>query len=104
MSSLLHRQMQFSRMVALLILKAEVLGYTVTLGDAYRYPDCPYGHKNSNHKRRLAVDLNVFKDGVYLDKSGQYDDLIDWWVSIGGASGRGFGDDNHFSLLHGEVI
>ena len=92
------KQSKFARMVAILILQAEVLGYEVTFGDAYRYPDCPYGLDNSLHKIRLAVDLNVFKDGVYLRKG--YDDLGEWWEAQGGSWGGRFADDNHFSLEH----
>ena len=44
-------------------------GYAVTLGDCYRDPRVKYGHKNSMHRKRLAVDLNLFKDGKYLTDS-----------------------------------
>ncbi len=96
------KQATFARMVALLILQAGVLGYEVTFGHAYRCGDCKVGLDKSLHKIRLAVDLNVFKDGEYLP--GGYDDLGEWWESIGGSWGGRFGDDdNHFSLSHGGV-
>ena len=85
-------------MVALLILHAEALGYEVTFGDAYRFPDHPYGKKHSLHKQRLAVDLNIFRDNIYL--RGGYKDLGEYWESIGGTWGGRFDDDNHFSLEH----
>ena len=50
-------------MIALLILHAEMLGYKLTFGDAYRDPRVTYGHKDSLHRKRLAVDLNLFLDG-----------------------------------------
>ena len=56
-------------MVPRLIRKAFRLGYEVTLGDAYRDPRCPYGSKDSDHHRRLAIDLNLFKNGVYLTRT-----------------------------------
>ena len=61
--SLRERQSAFASRVPLLINKAIELGYEVTLGDAYRYPDCPYGATNSKHKERLAIDLNLFTAG-----------------------------------------
>ena len=96
------KQAKFAHMCALLILHAEQLGYTVTFGDAYRYHDCPYGAKDSLHKQRLALDLNVFRDGIYLRKG--YDDLGEYWESIGGSWGGRFNDDNHFSLEHGGLV
>jgi hypothetical protein len=52
------------------------------------------------HKSRLAVDLNVFRDGKYLTTGEQYADLGEFWESIGGAWGGRFNDGNHFSFEH----
>ena len=87
-------------MIALLILHAEHLGYTLTVGDAFRDPRVPYGHPNSLHKRRLAMDLNLFKDGVYLTKDKDHEPLGLYWESIGGSWGGRFNDGNHYSLKH----
>ena len=100
MSSLREKQSKFCHMVALLILHAEQLGYEFTFGDAYRQPDCGYGHPNSNHKRRLAIDLNLFKDGQYLTEDKDQEPLGLYWESIGGAWGGRFKDGNHYSLEH----
>lgn len=100
MSSLWMKQVEFTRMVADLIEWAYENGYQLTFGDAYRDPRTPYGHTKSLHKSRLAIDLNVFRDGVYLSGHGEYDDLGEYWESIGGSWGGRFGDDNHFSLAH----
>jgi len=59
-----EKQQKFTHMVALLILHAEQLGYAVTFGDAYRDKRVPYGSEKSLHRQRLAVDLNLFRDGV----------------------------------------
>jgi hypothetical protein len=64
-------QFAFIQDVAKLIIKAVELGYVVTGGELYRtleqqqyYVDHGLSHTmNSNHLRRLAIDLNVFKDG-----------------------------------------
>lgn len=93
----------FSRMVADLIREAFRLGYQVTLGDAYRDPRVPYGHPRSLHKQRLAIDLNLFKDGVYLDKSEYHTELGEYWEACGGTWGGRFRpvpDGNHYSLSY----
>jgi hypothetical protein len=95
-------------MVADLILKAYELGYEVTLGDAYRDPrlhgnigvKLGYGHSKSSHKIRLAIDLNLFKDGKFLEGSESHKELGVWWESKGGAWGGRFNDGNHYSLEH----
>jgi len=54
-------------MLGKLIIKAYELGYELTLGEGY--DDDGVGHmKGSMHYIRLAQDLNLFKDGVWLDK------------------------------------
>ena len=87
-------------MTALLILHAEQLGYELTYGDAYRDSRVPYGRSRSNHKIRLAVDFNLFRDGQYLTSTADYKPLGEYWESIGGAWGGQFDDGNHFSLEH----
>lgn len=63
-------QQKFAQDAARLILKAAELGYGVTLGDAYRLPEqaktnaaSGSGIAKSLHCERLAIDLNLFKDG-----------------------------------------
>ena len=91
------KQSKFARMVGFLILHAVSLGYEVTLGDAYALT----GHmKNSLHGKRLAIDLNLFKDGKYLTKTEDHLPLGEYWESIGGSWGGRFGDGNHYSLEH----
>jgi hypothetical protein len=65
--TLREKQYKFSNMVARLLLKAEELGYTVSLGEAYRSREeaarlasLGKGIKTSLHCSRLAVDLNLF--------------------------------------------
>lgn len=94
--SLREKQSEFARAVPRLIDAAHVLGYEVTLGDAYRDPRAPYGSKSSKHRRRLAIDLNLFKDGVYLTKTEDHRPLGEFWESIGGIWGGNFDDGNHY--------
>ena len=95
--SLRKKQSKFVRMVADLIIFAYNNGYELTFGDAY----ATSGHKkNSNHYIRLAIDLNLFRDGKYLDKTEDHLPLGRFWESIGGAWGGRFHDGNHYSLEH----
>jgi len=96
---LLDKQMLFSKMVCLLMQYAHCNGYQITLGDAYRDPRCGYGHPRSLHKKRLAVDLNLFKDGRYLNDGEGHDMLHTFWSQIGGAK-KIKNDLNHYSLEH----
>jgi len=89
------KQIKFTRMIGLLIHFAYQQGYGLTFGDAY----ATTGHmKNSLHYKRLAVDFNLFKDGVYLSKTKDHEPLGLFWESIGGSWGGRFQDGNHYSL------
>jgi hypothetical protein len=100
--TLLEKQFRFTHMVAQLILHAEQLGYSVTLGEAWRLPHATHGHPQSTHKHRLAIDLNLFRGGVWLTSGAEHGPLHDYWDSIGGAP-RIDGDMNHYSLAHNGV-
>lgn len=93
-------QSEFSTLVAKLILHANDLGYKITFGDAYRDVRVTYGHPNSTHRKRLAIDLNLFRDGKYLDKTDDHRVLGEWWEkqhSLARWGGR-FSDGNHYSF------
>lgn len=106
--TLRQKQSKFAWMVGELISKAYELGFEVTLGDAYRDPrlhgavgeKAGYGHPKSCHKIRLAIDLNLFKDGVFLTTTAGHKPLGEWWESQGGTWGGRFQDANHYSLEH----
>lgn len=98
---LIDAQQQFSRMVPRLIDKAHELGFEVTLGDCFRGPSIPYGNPNSLHKVRLAIDLNLFFDGKFLQETADHRQLGEWWESVGGSWGGRFNDGNHYSLAFG---
>lgn len=108
METLREKQSRFAVLVAQLIAQATILGYEVTLGDAYRDPRLHgkpgekkgYGHPRSAHKLRLAIDLNLFRDGKFLSSSEDHRPLGEWWESIGGTWGGRFNDGNHYSLEH----
>ena len=105
-----EQQQRFAHMLALLILKANEMGFEVTLGEAYRpqfvadiYASQGKGVKSSFHTKRLAIDLNLFKDGVYLTKTEDYRPLGEWWLkeyAPMSAWGGLWQDYVHFSFEH----
>lgn len=108
--TLRQKQSKFARMIARLIRKAWRLGYEVTFAEAYRPPELAElyakqgkGIRNSLHTIRLAVDLNLFRDGVWLNTTEDHRELGEWWESIGGSWGGRFNDGNHYSLEHNGV-
>lgn len=95
--TLRQKQSKFVSMSALLIQFAYERGYELTFGDAW----AKFGHrKRSNHYIRLALDLNLFRDGKYLQKTEDHQELGEFWESIGGSWGGRFNDGNHYSLRH----
>ena len=106
--TLRQKQSRFARMIPRLIDKAHELGFEVTLGDAYRDPRVfgpvgqkrGYGHPKSAHKQRLAIDLNLFRDGKFCAETDDHKPLGEWWESQGGTWGGRFNDGNHYSLEH----
>jgi hypothetical protein len=108
-----EKQRAFAKLVPRLIDKAYELGFEVTLGDAYRDPrvhgalgvKLGYGHPNSAHKNRLAIDLNLFKNGVFLQRTEDHRPLGEWWEQqheLARWGGR-FNDGNHYSFEHNGV-
>lgn len=112
-----ENQARFAVMVADLIQHAISIGYQITLGDAYRDPRMHgqigerrgYGSARSFHKRRLAIDLNLFRGGKYLQSTEDHAVLGTWWEAHGGtwgghfrdSKGRPNPDGNHYSLGEG---
>lgn len=87
--TLQEQQFLFAQDVAKLIQYAANLGYWITFGEAYRTPEQAalnaqkgIGIKKSLHCDRLAVDLNLYRDGVYLFKSKDYIPLGKYWESL----------------------
>lgn len=109
--SLGAKQEKFSFMVIGLLQKAHDLGFTVRIGDCYRDPRAfgqqgekrLYSEANSAHKNKLAIDLNLFRDGIYLVRTDDHKELGEYWESMGGCWGGRFNDGNHYSLEHNGI-
>ena len=108
--TLRQKQSEFVMMLGELILYAYANGWELTPGSAY-VPEDTYQIQedgslkrlhmvNSLHHLRLAMDLNLFKDGKYLTKTEDHRPLGEFWKTLGGSWGGDFGDGNHYSLEH----
>lgn len=106
-----EKQRLFTKLVAKLILWSYENGYELTFGETLRTAQqaaenaqTGAGIKRSLHLVRLAVDLNLFRDGRYRTDSEDYKALGDYWKSLdplcrwGGDFSKP--DGNHFSLEH----
>ena len=105
-------QREFARDVADLIDFIYESGYECTLGDAYRDPRShgemnekkAYGRAKSAHKQRLAIDLNLFLDGVYLRDTRAHKPFGEFWEGLhkdhrwGGRFTKP--DGNHYARRH----
>ncbi len=107
--SLSAKQAKFAQNIAKLIIWADKHGYHITLGEAYRPPELAetyarrgIGIANSRHCSRLAIDLNLFKNGQYLQATKDHAPLGEYWKSLdknnrwGGDFKRP--DGNHYEM------
>ena len=95
------KQIIFTAMIGSLLKQIEALclGYEVTFGEVYR-PEVTQRHyvntgksktMSSKHRQRLAIDLNLFINGVYCTNSEKYRPLGVIWEGLGGRWGGRFG-------------
>src|SRR5262249_53836005 len=115
MMTLGQKQRLFVKLVSKLIDFSYANGYELTMGDGYRSPeqaqanaDAGIGIANSLHPLRLAIDLNLFKDGIYQTQSEAYRPLGEFWKSLDPLCTWGGDfvtrpDGNHFSITHNGV-
>jgi hypothetical protein len=97
------RQEVFAVNVAKLILFINANGYQVTLGETIRsraeaeaYAKKGIGIRDSNHMYRLAIDLNLFKDGKYLTQEKDYKFAGIYWQSLNKHNEWHRSDASHF--------
>lgn len=111
----------FAGNVSKLIAFINLSGYTCTGGEWWRTPEMAaiyaakgIGIKRSRHCDRMAIDLLLFKDGVYLTMREPYIPFGQYWESLnplnrwGGdwnnneIEDKGDGDANHFEMKEKE--
>ena len=105
-----EKQELFMRLLPRLIDKAHELGFEIRGGDlernyrAFGYigEKKGYGRRNSNHKLKLAIDLNLFKDNQFMQETKDHEELGIWWEQQDDLCcwGGRFDDGNHYSLFH----
>lgn len=102
-----ERQSLFVRLVAQLIRYATERGYEFSFGEAWRTPEqaalnakAGKGISSSLHIDRLAIDLNLFRDGKFLSASEDHRPLGEYWESLHKDCrwGGRFNDGNHYSI------
>jgi hypothetical protein len=107
--TLRQQQSLFVRLIGQLIAHAYSVGYELTFGEAWRTPEqaalnakAGKGIRNSLHGERLAIDLNLFRDGKFLAASEDHRPLGEYWESLHPLArwGGRFNDGNHYSLEH----
>lgn len=77
--TLREKQSKFASLIPILILYAYSQGYEITFGDAWANT----GHiRGSFHYKRLAIDLNLFKNGRYLARTEDHKLLGKFWKSL----------------------
>ena len=92
--SLRTEQSEFVKAVGELIRRAYDLGYELTFGDTYPFRKHREG---SFHGKGLAIDLNLFQNGIYLTSTESHQALGEFWESLGGTWGGHWNDGNHYS-------
>lgn len=103
-----QQQSEFVHLVAKLIEWAYANGFELTFGECWRTPQqaalnaqSGAGISNSLHIERLAIDVNLFVGGVFIDSSAGHQRLGEYWESLhprcrwGGRFRRP--DGNHYS-------
>jgi hypothetical protein len=106
-----RKQEIFSRCLAQLLVFAHSRGYEVRVGEVERSREEAErkGFADSNHTRRLAADLHLFRSGAYLAETDDHLELGAFWESLSGewdgelvecCWGGHFSDGNHYSVEH----
>lgn len=105
-----NKQELFMRLLPRLLDKAHELGFQIRGGSLFRDPRTDgaygtkkgYGRAKSNHKLKLAIDLNLMKQGKLVRSTSGHKELGEWWEKqheLCRWGGR-FNDGNHYSLEH----
>lgn len=98
MSELGNKRSKFTRYIAQLINYMIEQGYEPRLGKE----GVPH-MKNSLHYEGLAVDIDLIRDGIYLDATSDHKQFGEFWESLDPDCtwGGWFNDGNHYSVTYG---
>jgi len=87
--TLREKQSLFVQLVAKLIVWANENGMQLTFGECWRTPEqaklnakTGAGISNSLHIERLAIDLNLFVGGVFIDATEGHRRLGEYWKTL----------------------
>lgn len=100
--TLRESQHLFAKLLSRLLDKIYADGYEATLGDAWSKPEYKAHKVGSCHYLRLAVDINLFKDGTYLTDTMAHEPFGIFWESLHPLCrwGGRFKDGNHYSIKY----
>jgi len=107
-----HYQSIFALNIAQLIVIIFKHKFTCTLGEAWRPPEMAKiykqlgkGIKGSQHCKKLALDINLFKDGKYLRTTEAHAYFGGLWETLhpNNRWGGRYGDGNHYEMLTRKV-
>jgi hypothetical protein len=109
--TLSERQRLHVKLSAKLIEFIYAQGFEATWGETFRTPlqaqanaASGAGIAHSLHIERLAVDLQLFKDGVYVTDVAAYKQFADYWLTLDPLCASGYYfhsvDADHFSITH----
>lgn len=102
-----EQQRLFARLVGTLLDRIYAVGHECTLDWCYRPPEVAeyyasigVGIRSSLHTLKLAIDLNLFKDGVWQRDTEAHRQFGEWWEKqhVLCRWGGRFGDGNHYSM------
>lgn len=106
-----QRQVLHVQLTSELIAWAQTQGYELTWGETFRTQlqananaASGAGIAHSLHTMRLAVDFQLFKDGVYVTDAAAYKPLADYWLTLDPLCCAGYYftsvDADHFSITY----
>lgn len=112
-----EKQRIFTSLVGRFLDDLAMHGFSATFGEAYRPPEMAEiyvkegkGIKNSLHTQRLAIDLNIFSNGILITEKENLLLFGELWESYSSVDikccwGGHFSnpDCDHFSIEHGAI-
>ena len=105
-----EKRIMFSKLICQQVLDMFGAGYEVSFGEIVRTraqaeanADAGAGIRNSLHLDGLAADLNLYKDGAYLDKTESHRQFGELWKARHpycrwGGDIKSRPDGNHYSF------